>query len=216
MVSQREHVISKEDLLKNLRSSLMVSKENPFENIDLSTDVYLRNDDILELIFAQNLNKAGGSFVYCDTLNDFQSEFSELVKSKNWTKFRTDSKETLEFLDLNPKVFAPLSDSSGEEISITRCEFLAARTGSVIMSSSISPDRLSWTYCKAHIIVASPLQVVSDLTQAYAKLKDKYKNDFPSLISVVSGPSRTTDIEFKKIIGAQGPSEVWVFMVENL
>lgn len=216
MVSQREHIISKEDLLKNLRSSLMVAKENPFENIDLSTEVFFKSDDILELIFAQNLNRIGGSFVYCDNIDDFQHEFSELVRSKNWNKFRTDSNKTIEVLNLNPKIFTPFTDSHGEEVSITRCEMLAARTGSIVMSSALSPDRLSWAFCKVHIVIASPSQVVSDLTQAYSKLREKYKTSFPSIISVVSGPSRTNDIENKNVIGAHGPSEVWVFMVENL
>lgn len=212
----REHIISKEILYKNLRSSIMVSKENPFEGIDITSDLFVQNYDIPELVFAQNLNKLGGSFVYCDTVEDFQNEFSDLVKLKNWNKFKVDSKATNSLLHLNPQIFLYASESNGEEISIAQCEFLAARTGSILLSSAKSVDSLVWSYCKSLVIVASPSQVVNDLNEAYTQIKDKYFNNFPSIISVLSGPCKTSDIEMKTNFGIHGPLEVWVFLIENL
>jgi L-lactate dehydrogenase complex protein LldG len=45
-------------------------------------------------------------------------------------------------------------------------------------------------------------------------MKNKYKNDLPSLITFATGPSRTADIEKTLVVGVHGPKEVYLFLVE--
>jgi len=46
-------------------------------------------------------------------------------------------------------------------------------------------------------------------------MKRKYKDEYPSMISLITGPSRTADIEKTLIIGAHGPKEVYVFLIDD-
>ncbi|HET6989880.1 MAG TPA: LUD domain-containing protein, partial [Bacteroidia bacterium] len=47
-------------------------------------------------------------------------------------------------------------------------------------------------------------------------VKAKYENQMPSMVSVITGPSRTADIEKTLIQGAHGPKEIYVFMIDDL
>ncbi|MCK5078809.1 MAG: LUD domain-containing protein, partial [Bacteroidales bacterium] len=46
-------------------------------------------------------------------------------------------------------------------------------------------------------------------------MKEKYGQDLPSMISLITGPSRTADIEKTLVMGAHGPRELYVFLVDD-
>ncbi len=213
-MGQREEIIAREELLKKIRQSLLVAKDNPFEDEDLNVDVYVKNDEMPELIFAQELMAAGGKFIFCENTCDFHAQFKALASQKNWNRFRAGCEQIERFLSMNDDDMVSPENSAGEEISVTRCEYLAAQTGSVVMSTSVCPDPHSWTYCSVHIVIASTDQVVDNLTKAYSKLKDKYREKYPSVVSVITGPSRTADIEKQLVMGAHGPVELYVFLID--
>ncbi|MOA49007.1 Lactate utilization protein C [compost metagenome] len=54
-----------------------------------------------------------------------------------------------------------------------------------------------------------------DLKDAFALLKEKYEEHLPSNITVISGPSRTADIEKTLVLGAHGPKEFYVFLIDD-
>jgi L-lactate dehydrogenase complex protein LldG len=47
-------------------------------------------------------------------------------------------------------------------------------------------------------------------------MQDKYKDNYPSMMSLVTGPSRTGDIERILVLGAHGPRKLTVILVEKL
>ena len=46
-------------------------------------------------------------------------------------------------------------------------------------------------------------------------MKKKYPDNYPSMISLITGPSRTADIEKTLVMGAHGPKELYVFLIED-
>jgi L-lactate dehydrogenase complex protein LldG len=66
-----------------------------------------------------------------------------------------------------------------------------------------------------HIVVAYSSQLVPDLKDAFKEIKKKYEPEFPSVISLITGPSRTADIEKTLVMGAHGPKELYVFLIED-
>jgi L-lactate dehydrogenase complex protein LldG len=215
-MGQREEIIAREEMLKKIRQALLVSKENPFEGEDLNADVFVKSEDIPELDFAKKLIEAGGSFVFCEDMNDFFTQFNALAKEKNWRRFRIGNKTITDFLNLPADAVILPENCTGEETGITQCDYLAARTGSIVISTEVCTDRLAWSFCSTHLVIATTVQVVENLTKAYALLKEKYKDKFPSLVSVITGPSRTADIEKQLVMGAHGPSEVIVFLIDQV
>jgi L-lactate dehydrogenase complex protein LldG len=49
---------------------------------------------------------------------------------------------------------------------------------------------------------------------ALVLMKEKYKDNLPSLITFATGPSRTADIEKTLVVGVHGPKEVYCFLVD--
>jgi L-lactate dehydrogenase complex protein LldG len=101
------------------------------------------------------------------------------------------------------------------DVSVTGCEFLVARTGSIVMSAAQASGRNTSVYAPVHICIAFTNQLVYDIKNAIEGMKGKYKRAIPSLITFATGPSRTADIEKTLVVGVHGPKEVYVFLVEE-
>jgi L-lactate dehydrogenase complex protein LldG len=107
------------------------------------------------------------------------------------------------------------NDISTCDASITGCELLIARTGSLLMSSAQLSGRTVSVYAPIHICVAYTNQLVYDIKEGLQVIRQKYSGKLPSLITLATGPSRTADIEKTLVVGVHGPGEVYVFLIEN-
>jgi L-lactate dehydrogenase complex protein LldG len=67
-----------------------------------------------------------------------------------------------------------------------------------------------------HIVVAFASQILPDINDGLEFIKAKYHDSLPSMISLVTGASRTADIEKTLVLGAHGPKELAVFLVDDL
>ncbi|MBK6643602.1 MAG: LUD domain-containing protein [Bacteroidetes bacterium] len=70
-------------------------------------------------------------------------------------------------------------------------------------------------FTPVHVVVAFPDQLVDDLKDAFNFIKSKYKDQQPSATTFITGPSRTADIGNELVTGAQGPAEVYLFLVDK-
>lgn len=208
---------SKEQILKKIRDALISKKENPFAHINFNHPVFKEIEEEKEIQFAKKLIEMGGSFIYCENENGFLQNLKVLLKEKDWQEVFTID-EKLEVLlssgnisyDNNPKNF------TGQKVGMTRCEYFIARFGTVLVSSGLNSGRRMFVFPEVHIIVGYASQVVTDLKNALLGIKKKYVNNFPSQITAITGPSRTADIEKTLVMGAHGPKELFVFMIDDL
>jgi L-lactate dehydrogenase complex protein LldG len=101
------------------------------------------------------------------------------------------------------------------DASITTCEALVARTGTIVMSAAQQSGRTVSVYAPVHICIAYTSQLMYDVKDAINTIKEKYKDNLPSLITFATGPSRTADIEKTLVVGVHGPKEVFCFLVDD-
>lgn len=99
---------------------------------------------------------------------------------------------------------------------ITAATAVVAETGSVVLAEDTGVDRLISNFPPRHIVVTDTGKIIPSLAdvplvvRAYAGLR--LRKPLPRYVSMISGPSRTADIEFTLIKGMHGPGEVQVFL----
>ena len=100
------------------------------------------------------------------------------------------------------------------ELAITGCDCLLAFTGSVVLTTHTGFGRALSVLPPAHLVVARRSQVVANLYDAYRLLYTHYGRSWPSMITVITGPSRTADIEKIIVLGAHGPKKLFILLLD--
>ena len=198
---------AKENILKRIRQALSNPVPLPFPQSEGTNSVFQPATDDLEIIFAQEFTQLQGKFAFCINEKDMLQQLLQLISEKKWTKIYCNT-------DKWKDAFSNTSDLPGCEASVTGCEYLVARTGTMVMSAAQQSGRTVSVYAPVHICIAYTNQLVYDVKDALQLLKEKYSGNIPSLITFATGPSRTADIEKTLVTGVHGPKEVYCFLVE--
>ncbi|HEX4876022.1 MAG TPA: lactate utilization protein [Chitinophagaceae bacterium] len=206
---------SKENILKKIRKALSHSTPLPFPQSEGNQPLFAPLEQEPEVEFAEQFTKLQGKFIYCINQQEFAFQLSSLIKKQDWNKV----------FCLEDHLVAPAAaqladrlvktDLAGCDVSITGCEYLVARTGTIVMSAAQASGRSASVYAPIHICVAYTSQLVFDIKDALQAAKEKYGAELPSLITFATGPSRTADIEKTLVVGVHGPKEVYLFLVEG-
>jgi L-lactate dehydrogenase complex protein LldG len=102
------------------------------------------------------------------------------------------------------------------DAGITSCEALVAQTGSMLVSSATSGGRALSILPHVHVVVATCDQIVATLADALHAAKARHDGRMPSMLSFITGPSRTGDIERILVLGAHGPKELILILVGSI
>ena len=205
---------AKENILKRIREALINPVPLPFPNSEGNGSVYVQSDEEPVVIFAEEFTKLQGKFAFCASEADLKTQLSNLILEKNWGKVFCKEPELKEML--KSIAVDDYSDLPSCEVSITGCEYLVARTGTIVLSAAQESGRTTSVYAPIHVCIAYTNQLLYDVKDALVALKDKYGNKgFPSFTTFASGPSRTADIEKTLVTGVHGPKEVFCFLVEG-
>ncbi len=211
-----EDSTSKEKILKKIRKALIHKSEVDYSNVDFESDIYANSEETPELLFAQKFSELNGKFVFCENDKDFSETFASLVVENKWTSifaFEPAVKKLLSSAKIN--FVEDSSKLASVDIGVTLCEYLVSRTGTVMVSSKQEAGRRLGVYANIHVVVAYTSQLVTNVKDALKGLKKKYGNNFPSLVTAITGPSRTADIEKTLVQGAHGPKDIFVFLIDD-
>lgn len=206
---------AKERILKEIRRALLEKQDNPYLNLE-ETPLYNDFQDPLEIEFAKQFTAMSGKFVFCEDELDFAENLVTLAERESLHKIFVWEKPLQQLLNNFGFPFYSKDKSFKEaQAGITLCEALIARNGSVLVSNKGPAGRRLSIYPSFHIILAYTSQLVPDIKDGLQKMKDRYKDEIPSMISVITGPSRTADIEKTLVLGAHGPKELYVFLIDD-
>ena len=97
------------------------------------------------------------------------------------------------------------------QATVTLAEALIAQTGSILVTSSCG-GRGASVIAPCHIVYATVAQLVPDLATALSRVSQERKLDSNSFACVISGSSRTADIEKILVQGAHGPRRLVVIL----
>jgi len=205
---------SKENILRKIREALTHSTPLPFPQSEGNNSIFPPTTQELEIEFAEQFTKLQGKFIFCLNQQELAFQFNSLIRKQGWKKIYCREEGLLNLFD-SQLTDLLTNDLSGCDISITSCEALVARTGTIVMSTAQASGRTVSVYAPIHICIAYTKQLVHDVKDALQSVKDRFGDRLPSLISFATGPSRTADIEKTLVVGVHGPREVYCFLVDE-
>ncbi len=211
-----EESTSREKILKRVRNALMSKQENPFQSIEFESEIYQVPDESLDINFAKEFTDADGKFLYCESSADFPRSLKILMEQHGWEEVFCMDKSIHYALEGEKIPFKSMEeDFLKMKVGITRCEFLISRLGSIMVSSKQCEGRRMNAFPEIHIVLGFSSQLVPDLKDALNGMQKRYPKKLPSMISVITGPSRTADIEKTLVMGAHGPKELYLFLIDD-
>jgi L-lactate dehydrogenase complex protein LldG len=92
--------------------------------------------------------------------------------------------------------------------AVSRAVYGVASTGSVVLASSPDEPRSRHLLEEVHVSLLREDALVPDLAALFAALGGR----LPSALAIVTGPSRSADIEQRLVVGVHGPGEVHVVL----
>ena len=206
---------SKESILKKIRKALSQPVAQPFPQSEGQQSVFTPLQDEMAVDFAEHFSKLQGRFVYCINAQELAFQISSLIRKMDWQKVYCLEDELLRRTGVDLAERHVREDLAQCDVSITGCEYLVARTGSIVLSAAQESGRSTSVYAPIHICIAWSHQLVPDIKDALQGMRDKYGEKLPSQIVFATGPSRTADIEKPLVVGVHGPKEVYLFLVES-
>jgi len=207
---------SRDNILAGIKSALTQLPENFPEKPDMVSPIYeVETDKDPAILFAESFTARKGIFFYAESPEEFLTQIKGFVKERGFKNIHIWEKELAEDL-LGVFPFSTTDRNFLEvDCGITLCECLVTRTGSMIMTSKQLAGRRLSIFPPVHIAVATTFQLLPDIKDGLAFVQKKYGDKLPSMISLVTGASRTADIEKTLVLGAHGPKELVLFLIDD-
>jgi L-lactate dehydrogenase complex protein LldG len=96
------------------------------------------------------------------------------------------------------------------DIGVTGCDAAIAETASLVMFSRRGRPRTVSLLPPTHIAIVERRQLCMSTTEVFADHRDRFRQT--ASCTVVTGPSRTADIELTLTLGIHGPERVVVIV----
>jgi L-lactate dehydrogenase complex protein LldG len=98
------------------------------------------------------------------------------------------------------------------DAGVTGVDYLVAETGTIALCTRPDEPRGLSLLPPLHVAVAHRSQLLPDLFDLFEKLPAG--TPLPSCLSLITGPSKTGDIELRLVTGVHGPGEVDVVLID--
>lgn len=95
------------------------------------------------------------------------------------------------------------------QLSVTGAEYLLADSGTILVSAGSQASRQISLLPTAHLVLADANQIYPNMAEVFLAIQQKHGTTLPgSALTLITGPSRTADIEKVLIKGVHGPTRI--------
>ncbi|MCL2349010.1 MAG: lactate utilization protein [Planctomycetaceae bacterium] len=197
--------------------------------------------DEMAKIFQESITLVAGEVVFCPSWEEAAHQVEARLKTSNAKKIGVAKRPVVEqLLQKSPAltvlgrdcelVTAPAKpdDVSGSEMaeldaSLVGAEFLLADTGSCVVPSSAAFDRMLCYLSPVCFVIATKSMLREHLPAVWPEISARLTAPVDPALPVqkhgefliVTGPSRTADIEKILILGVHGPKQLIVFLIDD-
>jgi L-lactate dehydrogenase complex protein LldG len=169
-------------------------------------------------LFARMVELASGSIARVDDLADVPAEVADFLRRHNLPQAaRRGADALLAGLPWERAGTLDVSTAASDANALSSVSHAfagVAETGTLVLTSGAdNPTSLNFLPDN-HIVVIDAKDVAGDYETAWQRLRDKYGEAvMPRAVNLITGPSRSADIEQTLILGAHGPRRLHVILV---
>jgi L-lactate dehydrogenase complex protein LldG len=207
---------TKESMLARIRGAIANAPEAPavpddFRQRDERDHVAIQED------FIDRLLDYKASVVQVEAINLAQS-IAEACQSYNIQRLVIPADIPADWLPADVTVLSdepPLSlaDIDGSDGVLTGCASAIAQTGTIILDGGdVQGRRLLSLVPDRHLCIVRSSQIVGIVPEAIVAMRERSQRP----ITLISGPSATSDIELSRVEGVHGPRKLHVIVVQDL
>lgn len=190
--------------------------------------------------FREESERVGGATRFCEGVRDTLRNIQDLVAGSGYRKVVVSNHAICRRLRLVQELSAampevslwsesldPESDPARRrnsrslaqaDLSVTGAEYLIAESGTVVLSTQAAASRQISLLPAAHLVLATEDQIYPSLAAVFEHLATAEEGLHPpAALTLITGPSRTADIEKVLIKGVHGPVKqlIWVMGTDS-
>lgn len=166
-------------------------------------------------LFVDMATEAAAELIRLDSAEQLPKAVAEFLSANQLTELVRSSAPELSALNWSPlsgveSVQRPAR--AGDRVSLTSCFAGIAETGTLmLLSGPESPTTLNFLP-DIHLVMLEAENIVGAYEHAWAKLRAS-RDDMPRTVNMITGPSRSADIEQKLQMGAHGPKRLVILLI---
>ena len=168
-------------------------------------------------LFTKNAAELKADFQMLASRDELETALAKISAAENWKRIASHRGELTDSVSGSLNLPICFTDKAYDvheleacDVGISECDALVAQTGSVLVTNRSAGGRALSVLPPHHVVLARREQLVADLPAAFELLQQKYAANYPSMISLITGPSRTGDIERILVLGAHGPKKLTI------
>jgi len=168
-------------------------------------------------LFAKNAAELKADFQLLASRDELKTALAKISSTEDWKHVASHRGELTDSISGSLNLPICFTDKNYDvheleicDVGISECDALVAQTGSVLVTNRSAGGRALSVLPPHHVVLARREQLVADLPAAFELLQQKYAANYPSMISFITGPSRTGDIERILVLGAHGPKKLTI------
>jgi L-lactate dehydrogenase complex protein LldG len=104
-----------------------------------------------------------------------------------------------------------INEAAAAAVGITAVDYALADSGTLCLLTAKNQPRTASLLPPVHIAVLRPRQIIRGLDDLFALLP---RDNLSSAVTLITGPSRTADIELTLVVGVHGPQQLHVILAD--
>lgn len=219
---------SKEIILQNIKTALNAKPDGEFSPYsDFNNDEYTSNENSADLIaeFSDQLKSLSCNVEIIKNKRNINKTIINIFQKTNSNSFTGWYTEELAGLykTLQQKGFKYTKSTRNDlqakcDIGITLADYAISESGTIVLYNNKIKNRNCSLIVPIHIAILQKEKIVKSIFDIITIISKDYNtldsiNELSNCITLITGPSRTADIELILTLGVHGPKELYVLVV---
>lgn len=222
---------SRDLILQKIRSSKVPAPMEAIPDLPPLFESENPSPEKLKETFAESLTALTGNFFSAANLAEARETLEKLAKEKGWDTFSTTDTPLLRELfpeeNFSEKAQSRFyfGEANGETdktklaeipVSLVFPQFLIAETGTCVVLNRTAHERLNCYLNPSCVMAAYASQLREFVQDTWESVTECTSNSqIRGEYVLVTGPSRTADIERVSVLGVHGPKNIYVILIQD-